>query len=400
MKLEDNFENVYRIVFEALEKGNKIDRMLEEVSEKLNISIVLINSYGQIIAHTGYRSEKCNTVSNQEAFSGIVNQYISRNMGTQKGNLIKRTEQGMQIINAIFVKDNLEGYCITYHLKESDEKVNCQLNQLICRVIAVRLRENGNIKYMDEPAAKQIISGILLGNPNSAEKGLVLHERYYKTYVIDPFILAIVKAEKDSFVYGQIIRQKICEQFQNVLIYIESQEIRLLFVDIKTEKIKELIYERLTEILDELNLLSAVSAEFEDVEEIQTKRKILDRIMKIGKYVQKKNCLFKEEEYYLELICSYAYESIGNKGYAYKKLNLLKKEDKEKGTEFYHTLKEYLACGNNVNLAAKKLFIHRNTMVYRLSKIQEMIHMDVNDPEVSKKLLISMILGTFCSETK
>ena len=71
---------------------------------------------------------------------------------------------------------------------------------------------------------------------------------------------------------------------------------------------------------------------------------------------------------------------------------MLEQEDNEKGTEFYKTLKEYLLMGNNVNLAAKKLFIHRNTMVYRLSKIHELLQIDLNDPEVSKRLMMSMIL--------
>ena len=54
-----------------------------------------------------------------------------------------------------------------------------------------------------------------------------------------------------------------------------------------------------------------------------------------------------------------------------RELKIMEREDKEKGTEFYRTLKQYLMSGNNVNLAAKEMYIHRNTMVYRLSKIHE-----------------------------
>ena len=63
-----------------------------------------------------------------------------------------------------------------------------------------------------------------------------------------------------------------------------------------------------------------------------------------------------------------------------------------KGTCFYNTLKEYLLNGNNVSMTSKKLFIHRNTMIYRLGKINEILGVDINAPEVSHRLLLSIIL--------
>ena len=70
----------------------------------------------------------------------------------------------------------------------------------------------------------------------------------------------------------------------------------------------------------------------------------------------------------------------------------LKYEDEAKGTEFYNTLKEYLLHGNNVSMTSKKLYIHRNTMIYRLGKINEILDVDINDPVVSRRLMLSIML--------
>ena len=43
-------------------------------------------------------------------------------------------------------------------------------------------------------------------------------------------------------------------------------------------------------------------------------------------------------------------------------------------------------------MTSKKLFIHRNTMIYRLGKINEILGVDINEPAVSKRLMISIIL--------
>lgn len=48
--------------------------------------------------------------------------------------------------------------------------------------------------------------------------------------------------------------------------------------------------------------------------------------------------------------------------------------DKENDTELTSTLLSYLQCGQNLGKTSKKLFIHRNTLVYRLKKISELIN--------------------------
>lgn len=42
------------------------------------------------------------------------------------------------------------------------------------------------------------------------------------------------------------------------------------------------------------------------------------------------------------------------------------------GTQNLQTLKSYLECNRNVSQAASELYIHRNTMIYRLDKLKEL----------------------------
>lgn len=140
---------------------------------------------------------------------------------------------------------------------------------------------------------------------------------------------------------------------------------------------------------------AVITEVFEDEKKIWKKRRILERILKIGMRVEPDTHFFTEYEHYMELICSYAYEKLGAEGYGYRDLDRLAAEDREKGTDFYRSLKEYLLSGNHVNHAAKNLYIHRNTMVYRLAKIHEILGLDINQPDISRKLLLTMILREF-----
>lgn len=60
--------------------------------------------------------------------------------------------------------------------------------------------------------------------------------------------------------------------------------------------------------------------------------------------------------------------------------------------ELAKTLETYYNCKFNAAEAAKKLFIHRTTMFYRLNKIQEIADIDHDNPEARLHLLLSFAL--------
>ena len=64
--------------------------------------------------------------------------------------------------------------------------------------------------------------------------------------------------------------------------------------------------------------------------------------------------------------------------------------DKEYGTELVATLSAFLRSGGNTKRVAEELFIHRNSVLYRLERIGEILQMDVNDPEVRFRLDVAM----------
>jgi DNA-binding PucR family transcriptional regulator len=53
--------------------------------------------------------------------------------------------------------------------------------------------------------------------------------------------------------------------------------------------------------------------------------------------------------------------------------------DARKHTTLLHTLETYLSCGGNIARAAEQLYVHRNTLVQRLDKLQELVGLDPHD---------------------
>ena len=53
--------------------------------------------------------------------------------------------------------------------------------------------------------------------------------------------------------------------------------------------------------------------------------------------------------------------------------------DARKHTPLLHTLETYLSCGGNIARTAEQLYVHRNTLVQRLDKLQELVGLDPHD---------------------
>lgn len=67
-------------------------------------------------------------------------------------------------------------------------------------------------------------------------------------------------------------------------------------------------------------------------------------------------------------------------------LNPLRIYDKKNNQNLIDTLREYLKCGQNVSQASQNLYIHRNTMIKRVEKIEELLGCSIKNAEVTNQL--------------
>jgi DNA-binding PucR family transcriptional regulator len=69
----------------------------------------------------------------------------------------------------------------------------------------------------------------------------------------------------------------------------------------------------------------------------------------------------------------------------------LKEHDRERGSDLVRTLETYFAAGTNASEAADRLFLHRNSMLYRLERIQALTGLDLKDHRVALALQLGLL---------
>lgn len=83
------------------------------------------------------------------------------------------------------------------------------------------------------------------------------------------------------------------------------------------------------------------------------------------------------------------------KAYYNDMLGKLEENDQNNGTDYLDFLNAYLNSNCNINDTADALFIHRNTVVYKIKKINELLDCDLSDIEVRVQLyLAAMVRNT------
>jgi DNA-binding PucR family transcriptional regulator len=69
----------------------------------------------------------------------------------------------------------------------------------------------------------------------------------------------------------------------------------------------------------------------------------------------------------------------------------LAEHDGERHSDLVRTLRAYFAAGANASEAADRMFLHRNSMLYRLARIQDLTGLDLKDPGATLALQLGLL---------
>lgn len=68
----------------------------------------------------------------------------------------------------------------------------------------------------------------------------------------------------------------------------------------------------------------------------------------------------------------------------------LAREDDERGNNLLATLRAYYECGTRVDLTADRLFLHRNSVRYRLDRVRSLLGMNIDGPQAIAALVLAL----------
>lgn len=124
-------------------------------------------------------------------------------------------------------------------------------------------------------------------------------------------------------------------------------------------------------------------AQAEQIKRLQKKRHQKNQMMTYGEMGLYKLLFSLEGQ---PVLTEYYEETIG----------ALEKYDHANETDYGYFLKKYFELGCSVQDLAAELHMHRNSVIYKIHKVEEILRMSLNTPENRTKLMIALMIREIC----
>lgn len=156
---------------------------------------------------------------------------------------------------------------------------------------------------------------------------------------------------------------------------------------------------RLTKTLSEMQLTAGMSLPFQEVEAVATYYEQAKTACRIG------SRLFYDQWFH-DYTSVYGYELIEGlnekelENFIYPGLEELKNYDQKQHTELYKTLTIYIETNGNMTETAERLFVHRNTAIYRIKTIEQLLGMTLDNEDFRLQLSFSFRLIHYLTKSR
>lgn len=400
-------ESSMRLLTEAL-LASGIKEMLEIGAEQMDCRIMLVEQSGKII-------EKSAGNRPMETEGPFVD-YWNREDMTE---LMERIEEGY------YPKEEVQEYVRfhdmdIFHMEEIARKV-------IARPIRVSRIEMGKLIAFFDKEELTVLDGELLHrmcllvgeelqklaifktghrqrylnfmwmlledkypNPKTIERAMEELNIEFKGKCCVSVIHVVAEQENSPVVSDMLnlLSTQIDSKMPDVLWLIYNDELVLLFNLDKNEEIPEYALALLKGLSAKNELSIGISASFDAMVGVRQLYWQAQQAAEYGyEYLHQKFTFFKDVSHFslLRLIQS----NIDPMVFVDPDLLKLFKSEKENYQEYFTTLYYYLKYSGNTSAVAAKTHMHRNTVLYRIDKLQQLMNFDLSDGVATMKLVLS-----------
>lgn len=194
----------------------------------------------------------------------------------------------------------------------------------------------------------------------------------------------------------QAVATKTCSSLKGVIYLMDEKEIVFVinerFVEENPLEIADIIFRALRQ--NDYQTLMGVSTQFPRITDLYHYRRQAHEAVEIGTQIRpitrddEKSACYYFEDYMLDFIINKCSTRVLPETLCPPGLACLLEYDRDNGTDLCTTLKTYLENNMQIAESSRQLFMHRNSLINRLRKIDSIILSDLSDPDT--RLLYQM----------
>lgn len=357
-------------LYDCLSNGKGLQALVNLGSELFNNPLIVFDQNQRVIAY----SQNKLTPKSFLADESFENETTDRNLSTPIN------------ING----DSVGQVVVTESNKPFDENTS-HLLSVLSNIISVEVQKGKYFWQTKEVAVTNLFSDLL--NEKLQCNELVKERLKFIDLSIENHIIVMVAKyiidNPDNpplpnireLLESKINRAK-CAIYDNKIVMILTRANNPLFTDDELQK--------LNTVFEENHMLAGLSRDFTDIMQIKNYYLQSCKAIELGQRLDLIHKVYFYNDYTEFHLIEMAAKHENILEICNPLLLKLMEEDRRNQGEMLKTLYVYLQTGNNLTESASILHIHRNTMIYRLKKIEEFLNVTMDDPKVTFIINLSM----------
>ena len=203
-------------------------------------------------------------------------------------------------------------------------------------------------------------------------RGWKVYDEYYC------LIFSCNQKKKEKAILQNFLTQELSRTFPSALILDYKDDVVVISRNYDFAYDREILRRKLEVMAEKFTLVSGISSVFYDFKELKRYYDECKLAIKYGKEISPDTRIHFFEDYIINHLTRFIFVENGRNQFINPKVELLHRNDIRNGTEYVKTLLAFFLYGQSKSMAAEKMHLHRNSLVYRLDTIYKLSGIDCN----------------------
>ena len=301
---------------------------------------------------------------------------------------IKNHDGFEQLICAIDTKKDMGHIVlngINRPLNEQDRKLLYILKEAIDQQMKKDEFVRNNRGFHYEYFLRDILDGKMVVDAPNADRMSYVESTFYGNM----YCLVIETARSLNTINISHIRSLFETTFANTVSTTYGGGILIIFNYPNAILMPEKDQKKIAQMCQQYGLYAGLGNSFTNILEVKEYYMQALRSIELGVLKDASPNLFLYKDNYMNHLAGVFRQKESFDAFCNTKLKILFECDKKNNTSYADTLYAYLVCERNIAATAQKLYMHRNTLVYRLKKISDLVSIDYDDFNERQHIILS-----------
>lgn len=391
-------------ILEMLFHGGSIQEMVDLFTKVFDNPVFVFNAGFYLIAAS---ADMANGLEGMEKIiqNGRLTEEEFRllNVPQMPYSVVKKREKPVRMHHKELGFEQL--VCPIDYRKDMGHIVLCAINHPLCKadenkLIMLRkgiyqqmIREEfvrNNIGFPYEFLLKDLLDGKIIDDPGFEKR----MERVNLRFLNNIWCMVIEASRSLKTLNKTHIRNSFERLIPGTRTLEYNSEIIVLFQMDNGSAMSDMLKNEISKMCVAEDAYAGMSNSFTDIKNLASYYKQALQAIEMGTAKRDAPGLYCYDNYYMQHVIDSFAKKPGADAFCSPKLRTLLEYDRKNGTELAYSLYMYLVCERNSIAASNQMFIHRNTLIYRLKKIDTLVCIDYENYEERQYLVLSYEMVT------